>query len=111
MTTTHYVSDDALRALVHRSAFFTVFTLLREAWVLPPVVQEFIRQWEATSFPMQRLAMVRGLLLDTELLTKPWPEPARRQALLLLDKAIREYRERLSRPVEKLTIPPPKDQP
>jgi hypothetical protein len=99
------LSDNSIQELVRISPFWRAYVALRQDWVLPPAIAAFVRQYKATSFPAQRLAMIRGALLAEELAGVEWPEAAKRRAVPMLDKVVREYDERLSRPVESLTIP------
>lgn len=101
-----YIPDSEIQALVNISPFWRVFASLREDWTLPPAVAAFVKELRATQFPAQKLALVKGALLADELVGMRWPEAAKRQAVLLIDKAIREHAERVSKPFP-LTIPQP----
>ena len=108
MTTTNYTSDDALRAFVQRSTFFSIFTYLRDYRVLPPAVEGWVSEYRATRSPFIRQGMIAGLLLDTEMVTKVWPRAAKTQAMFLIDRALKEFDQRVATPIS-LTIPQNKD--
>jgi len=52
--------------------------------------------------------MIAGLLLDTEMVTKVWPRAAKTQAMFLIDRALKEFDQRVATPIS-LTIPQNKD--
>jgi len=102
--TSRYISDDTIKDLVRRSTFFTVFTYLKDYRFLPPAVAAWVNEYRATRSPFIRQGMIAGLLLDTEMVTKVWPKPAKTQAMFLIDRALKEFDQRAATPMS-LTIP------